>query len=248
MNSVRKLTWVELKLLVREPFTVLFVFVFPLVVLLVIAGVFEGDDDAFGAATPTNYYVAGYIATVIAALSLVGIPVHIATYRERGILRRLTASSVSSYAWLVSQMIVGLLLAAVGAVILLTAAVLVYDVRSPASTPGVILSFLIAALAFVALGLLLGALMPTARSAQGIGLGLFFPMWMLSGTGPPPNVMSDAMRAISDVLPMTWMVNALQESWNGSGIDSWSLVILLVLLILATVATLLRMHSATGST
>lgn len=246
MNGIRKLTWIEIKLLVREPFTVLFVFVFPLVVLLVIAGVFEGDDGAFGDATPTNYYVAGYIGTVIAALSLVGIPVHIATYRERGILRRLVASSVSSYAWLVSQMIVGLALAAVGATVLVAAAVLIYDVRSPASAGGVVLSFLIATLAFVAVGLLLGMLMPTARSAQGIGLGLFFPMWMLSGTGPPPNVMTDAMRAVSDLLPMTWMVNALQESWNASGFDARSLAILLGLLVLAAGATLLRMRSSVG--
>lgn len=245
MSSFRKLTWVELKLVIREPFTLLFVFFFPVIVLLVIAGVFEADEETIGTTTSTNY-VAGYIGTVVAALSLVGFPVHVATYRERGILRRFTASSVNSYAWLMSQMTVGLVLSALGGIVLVIAAVLIYEVPAPVSIPGVILTFLIATLAFVALGVMLGVLMPTARSAQGLGLGLFFPMWMLSGTGPPQSVMSDTMRTISDALPMTWMVNALQEAWNESGFDALSVAILLGLLVITGAVTLPRMRSVAG--
>lgn len=246
MNAIARLSWVELKLLMREPFTVLFVFLFPIVVLLVLGGVFSGDPGGPFAEVPAvDYYTPAYIGTVIAALSLVGIPVHIATYRERGILRRLTASSVSGQSVMVSQLIVGILLATVGAIVLVTSAVLVYQISAPASAAGVVLAFLIATLSFAALGLLIGVLMPTARSAQGIGLGLFFPMWMLSGTGPPPDVMTDTMRTVSEFLPMTWMVNALQEPWNASETDYLSLAILLVLLVIAIAGTLLRIRSAT---
>jgi ABC-2 type transport system permease protein len=244
MNAIKRLTWVKLKLLIREPFTLLFVFLFPIVVLLVLAGVFgnEAEEEWLGT-TPANYYLAGYVGTVIAALSLVAIPVHLANYRERGILRRLTASSVKSDAVVLSQLVVGLVLATVGSVLLVIAAVAIYDINAPSSLPGVILAFAIGTLSFVMIGILLGVLMPTARAAQAIGLGLFFPMWMLSGTGPPPDVMTDAMRTISDLLPMTRLVSALQEPWIGSGTNYAELAILIAFLLVAGAVAMIRLRA-----
>jgi ABC-2 type transport system permease protein len=243
MKSILKMIQVELKLLVREPFTLLFVFVFPVVVLLVLSGVFGTEaEEEWGGTTPANYYVAAYIGTVIAALALVSIPVHLASYRERGILRRFTASSVSPQAILVSQLVVGFLLATVGSIVLIIAATLIYDIEFPASLPGMIVSFLIGATSFAALGLLLGVIMPTARSAQAIGLGLFFPMWMLSGTGPPPEVMTSTMRSISDFLPMTHLVSALQAAWFGEGADLTKLGILLGIFVVSGVVAIYRIR------
>jgi ABC-2 type transport system permease protein len=245
MRSIQRMILVELKLLVREPFTLLFVFVFPIVVLLVLSGVFGTEaEEEWGGTTPANYYVAAYIGTVIAALALISIPVQLASYRERGILRRLTASSVGSHVVLLSHLIVGFILATVGSIALVVAAALIYDIESPVSVSGMVISFVIGALAFVALGLLLGALMPTARSAQAIGLGLFFPMWMLSGTGPPPEVMTDTMRSISDFLPMTRLVSAFQAPWFGSGVDLTELGILLGILVVSSGAAVARVRSA----
>lgn len=244
MQAIRKMTWVELKLLVREPFTVLFVFVFPIVVLLVLSGVFGAQtSEEWNGTTPVNYYVAAYIGTVITALALVSIPVHLASYRERGILRRFIASSVSPHVVLVSQLLVGLLLATVGAIVLVITAALVYDIDAPANIPDMIVSFTIGTLSFVAFGLLLGVIIPTARSAQAIGLGLFFPMWMLSGTGPPPEVMTDTMQSISRALPMTRLVNALQSSWFGDGADVTELAILLAILLIAGAIAMYRIQA-----
>ena len=245
MRAVSRMTWVELKLLVREPFTLLFVFVFPIVVLLVLSGVFGAEaEEEWGGTTPANYYVAAYIGTVIAALALISVPVHLATYRERGILRRLTASSVAGWTVLLSQLIVGVVLATVGSIALIVAAFLIYDVELPVAIPAMILAFFIGAISFITLGLLLGILMPTARSAQAIGLGLFFPMWMLSGTGPPPEVMTDTMQSISSLLPMTRLVSALQEPWFGSGLDYFETTILLCFMFVAGAAVLWRVRTS----
>jgi ABC-2 type transport system permease protein len=244
MSAIRKLSWIELKLLLREPFTVLFVFLFPVVVLLVLAGVFgnEAEEEWLGT-TPANYYLAGYVGTVIAALALVALPVHLANYRERGILRRFTASSVKPDAIVASQLVVGLVLATIGSILLVVAAVVIYDIHEPTSIPGIILAFLIGTLSFAMIGVLLGVLMPTARAAQAIGLGLFFPMWMLSGTGPPPEVMTDTMRTISDLLPMTRLVTALQDPWIGSGTDVTELAILVAFFIVAGVIAMVRLRA-----
>jgi ABC-2 type transport system permease protein len=217
MRTLAKLIWVEVKLFAREPIAVVFAFAFPLVVLLVLAGVFRQPDTALGGFTGTDYYVPGYLAVVIASVGLIGLPVHLASLRERGVLRRLRASSVPLVAVLGAQLLVHLAMAVVGAVVLLAAAGLAYDVHGPSSAAGVAAGFAVGALAFVALGLLLGSLAPTARAAQAIGLVLFFPMWLLSGAGPPPSVMTETMRRLSDVLPLTGVVTAIQNPWLDTG-------------------------------
>jgi ABC-2 type transport system permease protein len=242
MSTLTRLIWVEAKLFAREPVAVVFAFAFPLVVLLVLAGVFRGPETALGGFSGTDYYVPGYLAVVVASVGLIGLPVHLASLRERGVLRRLRASSVPVVSLLGSQTVVHLAMAAVGAAVLLGAAGLVYDLRAPSSAAGVAAGFAVGALGFVALGLLLGTLAPTARAAQAVGLVLFFPMWLLSGAGPPRGVMTDVMRRLSDVLPLTTVVTAIQKPWLGTGSNTRELLVLAALSVAAAAALALRME------
>jgi ABC-2 type transport system permease protein len=237
MRTLAKLAWIEVKLFAREPVAVVFAFAFPLVVLLVLAGVFGEPDTALGGFSGIDYYVPGYLAVVIASVGLIGLPVHLASLRERGVLRRLRASSVSMTSVLAAQTAVHVAMAALGGAVLLATASLVYDVHAPSSVAGAALGFAVGALSFVALGLLLGSLAPTARAAQAIGLVLFFPMWLLSGAGPPRGVMTEAMRQLSDVLPLTRVVTAIQEPWLGTGSNLSELVALSVLFAAAVALT-----------
>jgi ABC-2 type transport system permease protein len=246
MRTLAKLTWIEVKLFAREPIAVVFAFAFPLVVLLVLAGVFSQPDTALGGFTGIDYYIPGYLAVVIASIGLIGLPVHLASLRERGVLRRLRASSVSVASVFGAQTAVNVAMAGLGGVVLLVAASLVYDVHAPASMAGVALGFGVGALSFVALGFLLGSLAPTARTAQGIGLVLFFPMWLLSGAGPPRGVMTQTMRQLSDVLPLTRVVTAIQEPWLGTGSNASELVVLSALF--AAAVALSAWKNAEGAT
>jgi ABC-2 type transport system permease protein len=246
MRTLAKLTWIEVKLFAREPIAVVFAFAFPLVVLLVLAGVFSQPDTALGGFTGIDYYIPGYLAVVIASIGLIGLPVHLASLRERGVLRRLRASSVSVASVFGAQTAVNVAMAGLGGVVLLVAASLVYDVHAPASMAGVALGFVVGALSFVALGFLLGSLAPTARTAQGIGLVLFFPMWLLSGAGPPRGVMTQTMRQLSDVLPLTRVVTAIQEPWLGTGSNASELVVLSALF--AAAVALSAWKNAEGAT
>ncbi len=238
MRTFWKLTWLELKLFAREPIALVFTFAFPLVVLVVLIGSFEPGDPAFGGARPSDYYLASYVAVVIGAIGLIAVPVHVATYRERGILRRFRASSVSASTVLGAQLIVGLLTAAIGGVALVAVGNLGYGAALPRSVAGVLVAFVVSTLAFLTTGFLLGSLLPGARAAQAVGLILFFPLWLLSGAGPPPQVMSEGMRRVSDLLPLTYATRALQEPWLGSGSSPVNLLLLgVILLVAATLAT-----------
>lgn len=216
MPALAKLSWVELKLFTREPFSLIFTLVFPLVLLVVLIGSFPPDDPAFGGHQPASYYLATYIGVVIGAIGLIALPVHLATYRERGILRRFHASGVPSWVVLGSHLITGLLMAVLSSGVLILAAITIYGAAWPRSLGPVIGAFVLATVSFESLGFLIGSIMRSARAAQAVGMLLFFPMWLLCGAGPPPGVMSAGMRQLSDVLPLTFAVRVIQQPWLGT--------------------------------
>lgn len=243
MRAFTKLTWVELKLFTREPFAVIFTFAFPLIVFIVLINSFqpeEGGFGGFGDADPSDYYLASYVGVVIAAVGLIALPVHIATYRERGILRRFRASSLAAWTIVGAQAVVGLLMAIVSSAALILFGRIVYDAELPES-PGLALAgFIAGTVTFLALGVLLGIVTRNARAAQAVGMMLFFPMFLMSGAGPPQDIMSGGMRSVSDVLPLTWVVRSLQDPWLGEGLD-WTYPGLLLVLFAVATALSIRM-------
>jgi ABC-2 type transport system permease protein len=129
----------------------------------------------------------------------------------------LRASSVSVLSVLGSQVIVTYLIAVVCAVLLWIAALIAYDLQLPQSAALLIAAFVLSTLSFSALGVLLGAVLPTARAAQGVGLLLFFVMMMLSGPAAPPEVIVGPLKRIADIMPLTHVVTLLQDPWLGFG-------------------------------
>ena len=75
--------------------------------------------------------------------------------------------------------------------------------------------------------------MPSPRAAQGFGVMLFFVMMMVSGAGPPVDVMSPTMQDIGKAMPLWHGVIAIQDPWLGEG---WNWGELGVVLAVAAVA------------
>ena len=222
MRTLRKMTWVEVKLFVREPLTIVFTFGFPLLVLAVLGQVFGNTPDpeqpeVWRGVGPMDYYLPGYIGLTIAAIGLIALPVHLASYRERGVLKRFRASGMSAAIVVGSQAIVAALASVAGAVLLTVLGFLAYDVHAPESLGGILLGFMVSVACFSAIGVLLGAVMPSARAAQGIGLMLFFAMMFLSGTDGPREVLGDLFRSIGEAFPLTHSFIVMQDPWIGVG-------------------------------
>lgn len=242
MRALGKLTWVELKLFAREPFSLIFTLAFPIVLLIVLIGSFKPGDPAFGGHQPADYYLATYIGVVIGAIGLIALPVHLATYRERGVLRRFDASGVPTWIIMGSHLITGLIMAALSSIVLVVAAAIIYDAALPHSIAAVVGAFVLGTLAFQSIGFLLGSIIPTARAAQAVGMLLFFPMWLLCGAGPPPSVMGEGMRHLSDVLPLTFVVRAIDQPWLGTPTSLLDLLLLAGILATAGALSIRTLH------
>jgi ABC-2 type transport system permease protein len=216
-----QLAWVELKLFLREPLTVVFSLALPLIILFVLGGVFgnepagPGDEIVFRGVGPMSYYMPAYLALVVASVSVISIPTHLAGNRERGVLKRFHASAIGAWEVAGAQLAVALVLSVASGLILLLAANLAYDFAPAQSIPAVLGVFALLVLGFAAFGVFLGAVLPTARAAQAVGMLVWFVMLFLGGAGPPPEVLTEGMRTVSDFTPLWHAVQLAQDAWLG---------------------------------
>jgi ABC-2 type transport system permease protein len=234
-STAVRLIRAELRLTLRDPLVLTFVLVFPIVTMLIIGGAFGTAPDAsFEGQNPSHWYVASYFTVVIAATGLVMLPVHLASYRERGVLRRFAAAGFPRWSFAVAELVLGLATIAVAGVLLLAVAAPVYGIPAVHAPGRVALGLLFGSIGFISIGVLLGTLLPSARAAQAVGLMLFFPSFLLGAGGPPPQVMGSALRHIGDVLPLTWVTTAIRQPWLGLGTPTGTLVEVIALAVVAT--------------
>ena len=219
LRGLWKLTWIEIKIFLREPLGAIGTIVVPVLVFLVI-----GRTMKTNAPTPaiSNFARVGLpvlvaiLIVISAVLSLVTI---ISIYREGGILKRLRATPLHPQTILSAHVIVKLLLTAVSLFLMILAG-------KSYIPPGVhppLFSFTVALListwSILSIGFVIASIVPTARFAQPIGAIVLYPMMAFSGLFLPVAAMPPVLRALAHALPMTYAVNLLQGIWMG---DPWS--------------------------
>ncbi|MCX6362733.1 MAG: ABC transporter permease [Actinobacteria bacterium] len=241
MPIVFKMTWIEIKLLAREPVTLVFSFALPVLVLVVLGGIF-GDQTmergAYQGVKMMDWYVPSFIALVIASIGMISLPVHLSSYRERGVLRRFRASGVTEAALLGSQLLVSLSIALVGAAAITILGIFAYGAQAAVAPAEVALSYVVSTFAFVAIGVLLASLAPTARAAQSVGLLLWFVMLFVSGTSAPLDLLPPWMVTVGKALPLYHSVLAVVDPWIGRGMNWTQLLIVAGIGAVATVLSL----------
>lgn len=232
MRALGKLTWIELKLFLREPVGAFFTLVFPLIILFIFGGIFgNAPSPELGGRGSVDISVPAYSAMVIGTVGLIGLPIVLASYRELGILRRLRATPLPAWKVLAAQLIVNLLMTTLGMALLIVAARLVYGLRLPDAPLAVALAFVLASLSFCAAGFVLASLLRSARLAQVVGMALLYPMLFLSGAALPREIMPPTVRRLSEFLPLTHVTILMQDLWFGRG---WNLTAVAVLAALLT--------------
>src|SRR6185295_18789233 len=99
MYALRKLTGAEFRLFLREPIVVFFVVAFPAVLVAILGSVkpFRVPSADLGGARVIDIYVTIAITLALAMLALQYTPSALSSYREKGILKRLSTTPVAPY-------------------------------------------------------------------------------------------------------------------------------------------------------
>lgn len=202
---MKKLAFVETKLLVREP-GALFSLLIPLFILVVFGSSIEPGDTVL---------LPMALAIAVGLVGLYLLPTTLATYRERGVLRRLSITPLHPGTLLGVQLLLQLVLALVACALLTTVAGTVLGARLPTAVLAVAATFLLGTASLFAIGLLIAALAPNGRSANGIGVVLYFPMAYLAGLLQPADQMPAIVARVGEFTPLGAFAGSLREVWAG---------------------------------
>lgn len=216
MRGLWQLTWLELKIFLREPMGALGTVLMP--ALAFFGASLAGNSIApsrFGASEFARVGLPVLAATLMAISAVLSLVTIIAVYREGGILKRLRATPLRPVTIVAAHVLVKLLLTAATLVLL---ALLGRRAASP--PPGAsLVSFAVALLfstaAILSLGFLLASVVRTARFAQPFGALVLYPMLALSGVFVPVETLPAPLQAAAQLLPLTHAVALLQGAWTG---------------------------------
>jgi ABC-2 type transport system permease protein len=221
LRGLWKLTWLEIKIFLREPLGAFGSILIPVLVFLVVGRVMGSGHSASSLAESSFMQtglpvLASVLIAVNAVLSLVTI---ISIYREGGILKRLRATPLRPQTILSAHVIVKLLLTAATLALLVLAGKRYYPVGIHAPLFSFTIALLISTWSILSIGFLIASIVPTARFAQPIGGFIMYPMLGICGLFAPVALMPPVLRAVAKVVPLTYAVSLMEGIWKG---EAWS--------------------------
>ncbi len=228
----------ETSLFLREPFGVFFTMAFPVLLLLLFGGIFGGSEIGPGFHF-ADTYVSSLFAMVIANLSLMALPMTLASYREIGILKRFQVTPMPIQLFLAVQTTVQGAMFVGSAILLVAVAVPVFHIRFGGNPAAYLFMLLLSLFAFLGVGFALGGLLNSLRTTVAIGSTLFFVLFFTSGAAVPREQFPEWLRQVTNYSPLTHVVDSLGSLWMGEPLrlHAWSMLYMGVILVLAIVIT-----------
>ncbi len=228
-----RLTAVEARLLLRERGTAFFGLLFPAVLLVALGLVMPWADEPIDPADPALRGVTGItmyapitLTLAIGTAALSTFPTVLGTYRDKGVLRRLSTTPLGASRVLVAQLAVALGSMLVAAVLAVVLGVVVVDVGLPRRPALVVAVFVLAATSALALGSLIAARARTAGAATAAGMVAWVASMFFAGVWLPLPLMPDVVQTVSAWTPVGAASQAMATAWYGTGLPALELLVM----------------------
>ncbi|MEU1280971.1 ABC transporter permease [Streptomyces sp. NPDC005805] len=208
----------EARLFGREPGSLFWIVLFPTVLLLILGMIpsFREASEDLGGKRVIDLYVPVVVLLSTVMAGLQAMPPVLTGYRERGILRRMSATPVRPSALLGAQLALHGAAVLVAAVLALAVGRIAFGVAFPAQPAGYALALLLTAAAALALGATVCAVSRTQKIATAIGSVVFFPSMFAAGVWVPVQAMPGALRDVVAFTPFGAASQALDRAASGS--------------------------------
>jgi ABC-2 type transport system permease protein len=219
MRGLGKLTWIEIKVFMREPLGAFGTIGVPVLLFVVLGRVtnLKVAPSAFSSSGFSRASIPVLVSLLISISAVLSLVTIISIYREGGILKRLRATPLRPQTILTAHVIVKLLLTAATLVLMLLAGRHYIPQGTHVSWFSFTIALTISTWSILSVGFLIASIVPTARFAQPIGAVILYPMIALSGLFVPVHSLPPALQAVARALPLTYAASLLQGIWNGEG-------------------------------
>lgn len=157
-----------------------------------------------------DFLMPGVIGMSIMQLGLFSVAFSFVTMKREGVLRRLLATPLNPATLLIAQVITRLLVVLIQTLILAAVAVFLFGAEFAGNFFAVLLAAALGGAVFLALGFAVSGWARSEQQAAPLANIVSLPMMFLSGVFFSRDVLPDALRIVTDYLPLTYLVEAIR--------------------------------------
>lgn len=201
----------------RTPIALFFTILLPLVMLVLFNAIFGGNTvETDEGSWPVNqFYTGGLAAFTAVSATYTNLANMVPIRREEGVLKRWRGTPIPIWSYLAGFVGSAIVLAAIGAGIMLTVGVVAYDLDiEAAKVPAMIVTFLVGVAAFSALGLAVAGLVPNARSASAAANATILPLGFISNIFIPLEDPPQWLETLGSLFPLKPFAESFQDTLN----------------------------------
>ena len=201
----------------REPASVFFTVVLPLIFFTLFASIFGSDTTTVrGQEIDTStYYVPAILALALINATFVNLTIWLTIARERGQLKRVRATPVPAWVVIVGRTLTAVAVSFVMVVVVCLFGAVLYGVDLPTSTlPGVVVSVLVGTCSLAALGFAVAGVVPSENAAPAVANVIVLPLEFMSGIFVPSEQIPDWMDTIASVFPVKPLFDSLFAAFD----------------------------------
>jgi ABC-2 type transport system permease protein len=222
----------QLLLYLRSKELAFFTFLLPLILFVLLGSVY--GNDRIERVKGSHFLEAGMLGYGVASTAFAGLAIFMVIRRESGILKRVRATPLSPWAYLGAVLVSTLIAYALNSGAMIVLGRTLFSVPFPTQWLSLVLTLLLGALAFAAMGLGLTVAVRSAEGASAFVNAAYLPMSFISGSFFSPHAFPQFLRAIADVLPLTYFIRLTrdvmlhnQQIWDRPGsvaaVAAWGL-------------------------
>ena len=214
----------------RNPASVFFTVMLPLIFLFIFATIFGNDEIEERGVKTTTYYVPAIVSLAVISATLQSLAINLTQDRERGLLKRVRGTPLPTPVFVAGRVGNSLVVSILMVVLVAVIGKLVYDVSLPEETiPAVLVTLAVGAFAFCCLGFALTAAIPSEDAAPAISNATVLPLYFISGIFIPDSEIPEGVLKVADLFPIRHFFEAFFTAWDpntvGAGFEWGDLAI-----------------------
>jgi ABC-2 type transport system permease protein len=205
----------------RNPASVFFTVMLPLIFLFIFATIFGNDEIEERGVKTTTYYVPAIVSLAVISATLQSLAINLTEDRERGLLKRVRGTPLPTPVFVAGRVGNSLVVSILMVVLVAVIGRLVYDVSLPEETiPAVLVTLAVGAFAFCCLGFALTAAIPSEDAAPAISNATVLPLYFISGIFIPDSEIPDGVLQVADFFPIRHFFEAFFTAWDPNTIGA----------------------------
>jgi len=222
MNALARLrhqVGYDLLIFRRNPAAAFFTVVLPIIFLIIFTSIFGNNTLPNGAKVAT-LYVPGILTLSIVSATAVNLAITMTTRRERGVLKRVRGTPISPWTFILSQAVSGFVISVIMTVLIIVIGRVLYDVELQFDQlPILLISVLLGAIAFSAVGLALTVIIPSEDAAPAVTNAIMLPLYFISGVFVPDTEVPEWVGTVGRIFPVSRLNLSLQGSFDPISAD-----------------------------